>query len=111
MDYLLLVWIDGSVALDPEEAASLGPNVLAWVDEMDGRGVRVHGSPLSPARDATTVTVRKGEATVVNGLGGERTDYVAGFDVLKVADADEAVEVASKHPVARFGRTELRPLL
>jgi hypothetical protein len=34
---------------------------------------------------------------------------VAGFDVLECADLDEAIEVASKHPMAWRGAIELRP--
>lgn len=111
MDYLLLVWIDGSVTLSPEDTANLGPDVEAWLQEMDGRGVRVHGSALAPVRDATTIRARQRNVTVADGPVAESKDYVAGFDVLKCADRDEAIEVASKHPVARFGRIELRPLL
>ena len=33
-----------------------------------------------------------------------------GFDVLECADLDEAIEIASKHPMAYRGRLELRPL-
>jgi len=34
---------------------------------------------------------------------------IAGFDVLDCANLDEAVEVASKHPMARSNVVELRP--
>jgi len=30
--------------------------------------------------------------------------------VIEAADLDEAIEIASKHPMARFGRIELRPV-
>jgi hypothetical protein len=33
----------------------------------------------------------------------------SGYDILECADLDEAIEVASKHPLARQGAMELRP--
>jgi hypothetical protein len=34
---------------------------------------------------------------------------IAGFDVLDCASLDETLEVAAKHPVARFGSIDVRP--
>jgi hypothetical protein len=34
---------------------------------------------------------------------------MAGYDILEVESLDEAIEIASRHPMARFGRIELRP--
>jgi hypothetical protein len=104
MKYLLLICVDESVEVSPEEAA-----VEPWVAEMDGRGVRLFGGRLRPVSDATTVRVRDGELLVSDGPFAETKEQIGGFDVLDCADLDEAIEVASKHPVARFGRLELRP--
>jgi len=67
------------------------------------------GSRLSPVSDATTVRVRGGEVLLGDGPFAETKEQIAGFDVIECADLDEAIEVASKHPVARFGAVELRP--
>ena len=111
MEYLLLVYIDKSFDFKSEDAATLGPDVLAWVEEMDGRGIRVHGSALAPMRDAMTVRLRGGTVEVAYGPSEGTGEYIAGFDILACADRDQAIEVASKHPIARFGRIELRPFL
>ncbi len=34
---------------------------------------------------------------------------MVGFDVLECDDLDEAIEIASKHPMAHHGRLEVRP--
>ncbi len=39
----------------------------------------------------------------------EAKEFMAGYDILECADLDEAIEVASKHPLARRGAMELRP--
>jgi hypothetical protein len=107
MRYLMLVCV-GEGPPSPEQNAEL--SVDPWVEEMDGRGVRIDGSPLRPARDARTVRVRQGEVIVSDGPFAETKEQVGGYDLLDCADLDEAIEVASKHPVARFGTLDLRPL-
>jgi hypothetical protein len=46
---------------------------------------------------------------VTDGPFAETKEQIAGFDVLECADLDEALEVAAKHPMAKFGILELRP--
>ena len=93
--------------VDPAPEGEGGPD--AWVDEMDGRGVRLIGERTRPASEATTVRIRGGRLLVTDGPFVETKEYIAGFDVLDCADLDEAIEVAAKHPMARSGALELRP--
>jgi hypothetical protein len=104
--YLMLVCTDPSV--DPQELARMEP-VGPWVAEMDGRGIRLFGSELEPPGRARTVRVRGKEAIVTDGPFVETKEQVAGFDLLECAGLDEAVEVASRHPMARLGLLEVRP--
>jgi hypothetical protein len=71
--------------------------------------VRLQGSALGPVTDATTVRVREGEVLISDGPFAEAKEQIGGFDILECADLDEALEVASKHPVARYGSIEVRP--
>jgi hypothetical protein len=105
MKYLLMVCVDEAVEPSGEEAL---PH--AWVQEMDGRGVRQFGSRLRPVSDATTVQIRGGEVLLSDGPFAETKEQMAGFDLIECKDLDEAIEVASKHPAAKFGTIELRPL-
>lgn len=110
MKYMLLTYRDPSVQLDPEERAAIPPAVAAWCDEMDARGVRLGGHVLGPLGETRTIQVRDGETKVGDGPVGEQALQLAGFNILECADVDEAVEVASKNPGARFGVLELRPI-
>ena len=76
---------------------------------MDGSGVRLMGDQLRPASDATTVRVRDGEVLLADGPFAETKEQIAGFDIIECADLDQALEVAARHPVARFGTIEVRP--
>ena len=89
----------------------LGPDVPPgpWIAEMERRKVRVLGQRLRPVVDSTTVRVRAGEVLVSDGPFAETKEQIGGFDILDCEDLDEAIEVASKHPAARFGTLELRP--
>jgi hypothetical protein len=104
--YLMLVCTDPAV--DPREFARAEP-VGPWVAEMDGRGVRRYGSELEPPGHARTVRVRDSRVIVTDGPFAETKEQIAGFDVLECADLDEAIEVASSHPMARLGILEVRP--
>ena len=109
MRYMMLVCVDEAIELPAEEAARIGPEAQAWVSDMEERGVRVQGQELAGAQDATTIRVRGGEVVIADGPFAETKEQIAGFDILECADLDEAIEVAAKHPVARFGSLELRP--
>ena len=105
MRYFMFVVADP--AADPYEPEQ--DTIGTWIDEMTERGVSIMGERLRPVEDATTVRVRGGKLLVTDGPYIEAKEWVAGFDVLECRDLDEAIEVASKHPMARFGTLELRP--
>ena len=105
MKYMMIVCFDPSLPASADEG---GMDTDSWVSEMDGRGVRLEGEALSP-NDATTIRVRNGEVLVSDGPFAETKELMVGYDMLECADLDEAIEVASKHPLARRGAMELRP--
>lgn len=107
MEYALF-YAEGNDALPYVPADD---NVGEWVDELEARGVSEYGERLRPEHDATTVRVRGGEVLVVDGPFTESKESIGGFDVIEARDLDEAIEIASKHPVASFGRVEIRPFV
>jgi hypothetical protein len=109
MKYMLLVCTDPSVELTQEQKAGIPAATEAWVEEMDGAGIRLTGNALQPVSDATTVRVRDAEVLLADGPFAETKEQIAGFDIIECADLDQAIEVASKHPVASFGTIEVRP--
>ena len=109
MKYLMLICVDESKRPTPGESRRHRDDTHAWATEMDGRGVRLQGDALKPVRDGKTVHVRDGEVLIADGpFAGAPKEQIAGFDILECADLDEAVEVASKHPMAGFGSIEVR---
>jgi len=54
--------------------------------------------------------MRDDRAAVTDGPFVETKEAVGGFDLIEAEDMDEAVEIASRHPVAAIGSIEVRPL-
>jgi hypothetical protein len=107
MEYLMFVCTDTEPDTDKTDA----PDIEAWVEEGERRGIRKQGDQLVPQSEAKTVRVRGGELLVTDGPFAETKEWIAGYDLLDCTDLDEAVEYASRHPMARFGRIEVRAIL
>ncbi|MEV5710342.1 YciI family protein [Actinoallomurus sp. NPDC052274] len=74
MKYLLLVCMDEDVERNADPSA--------WIEEMEGRGVRLTGNRLRPVRDSTTVRRRDGELLIADGPFAETKEQIGGFDIL-----------------------------
>lgn len=105
MKYMMFVATDTAPDAAPEEPG----DVETWFADVNESGKWVTGDRLRPVEDATTVRVRSGNLLVTDGPFTESKEWIAGFDILECEDLDEAIEIASKHPMARAGRLELRP--
>lgn len=106
MHYLLIIAHDD--AFVPTE--SLIRDIGRWVDDVQRRGVRVHGNPLRPPGDAITVRVRDGEPRLEPGPFSASKEQLCGYELLECGTVDEAVEIASTHPMARAASIEVRPV-
>jgi|HubBroStandDraft_4_1064222.scaffolds.fasta_scaffold464530_2 hypothetical protein len=98
-----------SSAADPDE-----PCWMPWYREMTARGAHLlQGDRLQPASTATTVELVNGDVLLSDGPFAETKEQILGYHIIDVADLDEAVYVASRHPVATNGggRVEVRPIL
>jgi hypothetical protein len=116
MKFMLLVCVEQSQdeATEAAEATDTGDAAaenesFPWLDDVIARGIRLDGDRLAPTHEARTVAVRDGEMLVSDGPFAETKEVICGYDVLDCANIDEAVKVAAAHPVAAFGRIEVRP--
>ena len=109
MRYMLMICDDESSVKDVEEMRS-DPEGFAWFEEMNRRGLLRGGARLRPSDDATTVRVRDGEVLLSDGPFAESKEQMGGYNLIECADLDEAIEVAARHPVSRYGSIEVRPL-
>jgi hypothetical protein len=117
MKYMMLVCVDATRFAEDEapdapetaEAADSGDSgSFPWLDDVIARGIRLHGDRLRPADEAKTVLVRDGEILVSDGPFAETKEVICGYDMLECGSLEEAVQVAAAHPVAAFGKIEVR---
>ncbi|KRA24685.1 hypothetical protein ASD65_09860 [Microbacterium sp. Root61] len=103
MKYMMFVVSDSQ----PDEPKD-DSDIDLWVDPLDASGKRIIGEVLEPPASSTVVRVRGGKVLTTRGPFAETTEVIFGFDILEVDSLEEAIEIASRHPMARNGQIELR---
>ncbi len=63
-----------------------------------------------PPETATTVRVRGGKISLMDGPFAETKEQIGGYFVIEARNQDEAILVASKIPGAWHGCVEVRPI-
>jgi len=106
MKYMMFVVTDTQRDTESDES-----DVNVWVDELDASGKRVIGEVLEPPAKSTVVRVRDGKRYITDGPFAETKEWICGFDILEVDSLEEAIDIASRHPMARNGQLELRPFM
>jgi hypothetical protein len=69
------------------------------------------GNALQPTTTATTVRIRDGKRLTTDGPFAETKEQLGGFYLIEANNLDDAIEIASKIPGARFGSIEVRPIM
>ena len=113
MKLLLLVCWDAermNAQTEPDPGEPRDEEGFPWLDDLQARGMWVTGDQLAPPRRAKSVRVRDGKKMVTDGPFVETKEVVGGFDLIECSSLEEAVEIASEHPVAQIGTIEVRPL-
>lgn len=110
MRYLCLVYVDRDIisALDAEGNRKLQTDSAAFDDELIERGMLVHADALAEPHTAVTVRSRKGKVTTHDGPFAETKEHLGGFILIEARDLNEAVEIASRTPMAEMGSIEVR---
>ncbi len=106
MQFLLIICHDD----DFRPTDTLLADIHAWISEMGGRGIRTYGNPLQPPSEATTVRVRNGKLRRTNGPFSNSKEKMCAYELIECASAEEAVDVASRHPMAKAATIEVRPI-
>jgi hypothetical protein len=110
MRYALLVCNDESMELSEEDVERQYAEFMGFQDEMEARGVLIARERLRPTALSTTVRVRDEQLVVADGPFAETKEQIAGFYIIECEDLDEAIEIASRNPGARYGTIEVRPV-
>jgi len=112
MRYMLLCYDDeGAWAKAGEdELQKARQEAVGLTHELDARGQYLLASPLQPSSTAANVRVRDGKPVVTDGPYVETREVLGGFYLIDVENLDEAIRIAARHPGARRGTVEVRPV-
>jgi hypothetical protein len=112
MRYLCLVYSveDPANALTDDEQQALVDEHLAYDEQLRKSGHWITAQALQPAEFAVIVRMRGGRVATTDGPFAETKEHVAGFVLIEARDLNEAIQVASKIPSARYGFIEVRPV-
>lgn len=106
--YILLIHAPAQGGPPPEELQAEMPRWFEYTQALQDAGVMLAGEALQGVETATTVRVRDGKRLTSDGPFAETKEIICGYDMLECDSLEEAVQVASAHPVARFGKIEVR---
>jgi hypothetical protein len=118
MRYLMLLTnpterVENWEKLSPEEAQRLRDeeipkwgSFMQWAAEQ---GIQLNGLELDTG--ATTVRKPNGTAIVTDGPFPETKEVIGGYFIAHCDDLDQAIDVASRIPIAETGSVEIRPLV
>jgi hypothetical protein len=110
-EYALLFYAEEAT---PEERKQRDAEMPAWIEFTEGlreAGLFLAAGQLRPVDTATTVRVRDGETEILDGPFAVTKEYLGGYYLLNCADLDEALKIAARVPIARYGSVEVRPLV
>lgn len=112
MKYVALVYYSEQTMkqLTPEQWDALNQECIASGEKLRARGAMLGGEALHAVDSATTLRVRNGQLDIMDGPFAETKEQLAGFYLLQARDLNEAIQMASQIPPARYGSIEVRPV-
>jgi hypothetical protein len=112
VNYLCLTFRAEAQASDlaPASDAAKQSELVTALAELKQSGNLVAAASSIPPATSTTVRVRNGRMVLTDGPATASREYLAGFAIISARDLNEAVRIAARNPVARFGSIEVHPL-
>jgi hypothetical protein len=111
MKYVCLIcaatWME---RMTPSEAAAHFEEYREFTESLRASGRWVGANRLQPPETAVTVRVRQGQVTTTDGPYAETKEQLGGYYLIEALDLNEAIQIASQIPGARYGSVEVRPV-
>jgi hypothetical protein len=111
--YLCAVYLEPGTLqrLSAAERADLDRDSLAYDEELVKKGHFVAAAALQAVKTAKTVRNREGKLSIIDGPFAETKEALCGFIFIEARDMEEALQIAGKIPMAKYGSIEVRPEL
>ena len=110
MQYALMIYAEPGYqeALPDAEREAVRAEFMTLTDDARYVG----GAQLQPAETATCVRVAGGRTLMTDGPFADTKEVLGGFALIEAANLDQAIEVAARIPIIRFGGVvEIRPVV
>ena len=109
MKFMLLVYM-AEDAMNPDERQQCIADSTRLAHALHASGQYLAASPLDSVSTATSLQVRGDKQFVTDGPFAETREHLGGFYVIDANNLDEAIEIGARHPGARWGTVEIRPI-
>jgi hypothetical protein len=112
-DLFMLLCYDDEGAwrrVGPEALTDAMAEARELARELNDSGRYVSAAPLHSSEMATCVRVRNGKRAITDGPFAETNEVLGGYYVIRAESRDQALRIAARHPGARYGAVEVRPI-
>lgn len=111
MKFLCAVYLEPKVmeGLSASEGAELNRVSLEYNEELRKNGHFIAASALQLPKTAKTVRSRGGKIAMTDGPFAETKEVLGGFIFIDARDMEQAVQIAERIPMAKYGSIEVRP--
>jgi hypothetical protein len=107
--YMLLLY-----TTEEEELADRGAEMPMWLElnrSLEEAGLLAATGRLHPTTTATTVSAISGETELTDGPFAITKEVLVGYYLIEAENLDQALGVATRIPLTRYGRVEVRPVM
>jgi hypothetical protein len=107
--YMLLLY-----TTEEEELADRDAEWPMWLElnrSLEEAGLLAATGRLHPTTTATTVTAVSGETELTDGPFAITKEVLVGYYLIEAENLDQALGVAKRIPLIRYGRVEVRPVM
>ena len=112
MKFMLLIYGDERAAAkaSPEQMQATADAYEEFTKSIVASGNFLDGDPFLSTDTASTVEVRDGQAATKKGPADTNSLQLGAYYKVQADSAEQAAEMASRIPGARFGTIEVRPV-
>jgi hypothetical protein len=110
--YMLLLYATEPEGEELAERESEIPTM--WMElnrSLEEAGLLVAAGRLHPTTTATTVSAISGETELTDGPFAITKEALAGYYLIEAENLDQALGVAKRIPLVRYGHVEVRPVM
>lgn len=112
MKYLCLIYDDEQQMMKRprDETGKMSADYMTYTEGIKKSGHYLGGDALQPTHTATTIRSRGGKISTTDGPFAETKEQLGGYYLIEAKDLNDAIQVASRIPSAKFGSIEVRPI-